>query len=132
MKRALIVITCIFLVGSMIWMVFHGRWESAYVLRAAYDNHSYLMDLDSKPLWSQPGSPSFADFTEHFSEGAEPLPKGGKIIVYHKWDWWLLDLIILWLIGSLVITPIILFFFRRDGALGAFARVGASLLIPSL
>ena len=126
MRRLLFIIVILFLVGTVSWKAFDGRWESRYSTQEG----SYLMDLDSQPLWDRPSSPSFADFTEHFSSTS--LPGSGEISVYHKWDWWLLDVFVIWLIVSLVVTPISFLASRRDPVLGVFARVGAGLITSAL
>ncbi|MEM7790385.1 MAG: hypothetical protein AAF546_03195 [Verrucomicrobiota bacterium] len=130
MRRLLPVIVSLFLVGTLVWLAFHGRWESAYILQKEQGSHTYLMDLSSRPLWDRPSAPSFADFAQHFSSSS--LPDSGEITVYHKWDWWLLDVFMIWLIGSLVIAPISFLAFRRDRALGVFARVGAGLIASAI
>ena len=84
------------------------------------------MDLDSQPLWERPNSPSFTEFTEHFSNTS--LPGSGEISVYHKWDLWLLDVLMIWLIGSLVITPIS--FLAYDYQLGALGVKLGGLWLP--
>jgi hypothetical protein len=126
MTRPLPIIAVLFVTGTLIWMAFHGRWESSFIVQEDLGSHSYLMDLDSQPLWDKPSAPTFADFTQHFSGSS--LPTTGKITVYNKWDWWLIDVFMIWLIGSLVIVPLSLLVFRRDRALGVFARVGAGLI----
>ncbi|MEM7147162.1 MAG: hypothetical protein AAF591_18745 [Verrucomicrobiota bacterium] len=130
MRRLLPIIVALFFVGTLVWMAFHGRWGSAYTLQEEQGSHSYLMDLSSRPLWDRPSAPTFADFTQHFSSSS--LPDTGEITVYHKWDWWLIDVFMIWLIGSLVIAPISFLAFRRDRALGVFARVGAGLIASAL
>jgi hypothetical protein len=122
----------LFLVGTIVWAVYNGQWQSAYVVQRVTGEHQYLIDLDSTPLWSPPPAPSFADYSEHFTNDGDPLPSQGKIRVYHMWDSWILGIIMIWLMGFLAITPIAFLFFRRDLALGALARVGAGLIGASL
>lgn len=126
-KRILLpIIITVFFTVTLIWKAFDGRWESRY----ATNEGSYLMDLDSIPIWDKPSPPSIDDFIEHFSGSF--LPSAGEITVYHKWDWWLVDVFMVWLIGSLVIAPISFVAFRRDRFLGVFARVGAGLIASAL
>ena len=126
MRRLLFIIITLLLVGTVSRKSFEGRWESCY----STPGGNYLMDLDSQPLWKRPNSPSFTEFTGHFSNTS--LPGSGEISVYHKWDLWLLDVLMIWLIGSLVITPISLLASRKDPALGVFARVGAGLITSAI
>ncbi|MCB1121914.1 MAG: hypothetical protein KJT03_10220, partial [Verrucomicrobiae bacterium] len=107
-------------------MAFHGQWESAYIIQVDQVAHNYLMDLNSTPLWSQPNLPTFTDFSDHFSGSS--LPEGGEIMIYHKWDWWFLDLFLIWLIGSMVIAPISFIVYPQDRTLGVIARIGAGLI----
>ncbi len=130
MRRILPIAVALFFTGTVIWMAFHGRWESAYIVQEDHGSASYLMDLTSRPLWDQPSAPSIADFTQHFSGSS--LPNAGAITVYHKWDWWALDVFMIWLIGSLLIAPLAFIIFRRERALGVFARVGAGLIASAL
>ncbi len=130
MRRLFPTIVALFFAGTLTWMAFHGRWESAYVVQEDHGSHSYLMDLSSRPLWDRPSAPSFADLEQHFSGCS--LPDTGEITVYHKWDWWLLDVFMIWLVGSLVVAPISFLAFRGDRAVGVFARVGAGLIASAL
>ncbi|MDA0835755.1 MAG: hypothetical protein O2955_02850 [Planctomycetota bacterium] len=124
------IIVALFFVGTLIWMAFHGRWGSAYVVLEDIGSRSYQMDLNSQPLWDQPSAPTIADFTQHFS--SRSLPDTGEITVYHKWSSWLLNVFMIWLFGSLVIAPVSFLIFRNDRALGAFARVGAGLIASAI
>ncbi len=128
MNRALQLLILLFFAGTIVWGVFNGAWQSAYVVNGDMGEHQYLIDLESLPVWSQPNPPSFTDYSERFTSDGEPLPTGGKIEVYHKWDSWILGIIMIWLMGFLAITPLIFLFFRQDLTLGAFARAGAGLI----
>ena len=131
MKQAFTTLVLLFLFLSLLWSLFHGIWEAAFVVQADYGEHLYLMDLDVNPIWSAPDSPARREFVSHFSNGSEPFPEEGRIKVYHKWSSWILNLITMWLVGALVISPISMLFFRTDRWLGVLGRVSTSLIIAS-
>jgi len=86
------------------------------------------MALAVQPIWSRPATPTREDLVSHFSGGEEPFPAEGVIIVRHKWSWWFFNLVMTWLLGALIISPMALIFFRNDALLGTVGRIGATLI----
>ena len=131
MKKVFTALVLLFLFLSLLWAVFNGIWEAAFVTQADYGEHRYLMDLDVSPIWSTPDSPAREEFISHFSTKSEPFRETGRIEVYHNWSWWILNLIMIWLVGALVISPISMLCFRTDRWLGVLGRVSTSLIFSS-
>jgi hypothetical protein len=126
-RSTLIIVISLFLVSSLGWQVFNGEWESKYITQ---DNHQFIIPLEASPVWKQPQAPSYQTFQQTFSDNQ--IPTEGKITVIHKWDWWFTHLFIIWLIGSLVLTPLVFTQLRKDRSIGIFLRLGAGLIISSL
>lgn len=118
----------IFVAGSLIWFLFHGVWEAAFIGQTEQGHHRFLIDLGPSPVWDAPEAPTQEVFSARFETSATQFPDHGRIEVYHKCSWWLMDLFAIWLVGALVLAPIALFFYRKDKLLGVLGRVAAALL----
>ena len=119
-------VIAILVVGSVLFSGWKGQWEASF----SRPNGKFLMKIDSSPVWDKPSKPDLSDLSLAFPD--IKLETGMEVEVYHKWDWWLTDLLFTWVIGSCFLLPLIKIFFSSDILLAAFARICGSLLISSL
>ena len=64
-----------------------AQWES----RLLVGNHTFIISMQRAPLWSSPDAPAYSQFREIFGELPPTGPPG---LVFLKWDWTLLDLLL--------------------------------------
>ena len=85
-----------------------------------------MIDLPTSPVWSSPNVPQVELFERTF-EGFESSADA-EVLVYHKWGWWMTELLFKWLLAFLVIVPVAFIFFRSNVWMGVIARIGVGLI----
>jgi|GEM_PF-2251531 len=128
-RKCALALAVVALLAPAGWLSLHGRWESAYTVRTPHGMRSYLLDIPNHALWNTPAYPTVAAFSAAFPDTETPFPVNGTVTGYHKWDWWLIDLLTVWLVSFAFIVLVGLSFSFKTPAWGALMRVGGGLYL---